>query len=163
MQKGFTLIELMITLVVLVVTLTIAVPSFVTWIRNNRVDTATRTLVGALQLARNEAVSRQSVITIDNGGNWTNGLTIYTDTDAAGNSLRVAVDTLIKDLSFSMDGITVNSNDDNNFISFTSSGLLNENGTRTIRLCQSSGEAQGSSVTINIAGRTTINTIGDCP
>ncbi|PCJ93919.1 MAG: hypothetical protein COA46_00590 [Porticoccaceae bacterium] len=164
MQKGFTLIELMVTLAVLVVTLSIGVPNFSIWIKNNRINESTRTLTSALQLARSEAVSRQSVITINSGGNWTNGLTIYTDTTPGGNTPITAGDTLIKDLDFSMNGITVNSDDVNDFVSFTSSGLLNEGGAqRTFRFCQSSGETEGTSVTINSVGRAAINTIDNCP
>lgn len=165
-QKGFTLIELMVTLVVLVIALTIGVPSFVTWIKNNRIDTATRTLAGALQLARNEAVSRQTVITVDSGGDWSNGLRIYTDTAANGNTAyNAAEDDLIKDLDFSMDGIrTTNAVDPLDYISFTSTGLLNEGGApRVITLCDDRGIAEGTAITLNIVGRTTIGAAGACP
>lgn len=165
MQKGFTLIELMVTLIVLVIALSIGVPSFIDWIKNNRIDAATRTLASALQVARNEAVSRQSVITVDSGGNWGNGLTIYTDTTPTGNTAQTAGDTLIKDLDFSMDGITADSMDGNdNFISFTSTGLLNEGvNQRVIAICDDRGVAEGSAITINVVGRTTIGTAGACP
>jgi len=141
------------------------VPNFVTWIKNNRIDTATRTLASALQVARNEAVSRQSVITVDSGGNWGNGLTIYTDITPTGNTAQTAVDTLIKDLNFSMDGITADSMDGNdNFISFTSTGLLNEGvNQRVIAICDDRGVAEGAAITINVVGRTTIGTAGACP
>ena len=92
MQKGFTLIELMVTLVVLVVALSIGIPNFSTWIKNNRIDASTRTLASALQIARSEAVSRQSVITIDSGGDWANGLTIYTDVAGVGNTAITAAE-----------------------------------------------------------------------
>ena len=164
-QTGFTLIELMVTLVVLVIALSIGVPSFVTWIKNNRIDTATRTLVSALQLARNEAVSRQTVITIDNEGNWNNGLMIFTDDAPNGNTnYNVAEDDLIKDLDFSMDGITANSLDaNNNFISFTSTGLLNEGGNqRVIAICDDRGAIEGTAITISVVGRTTIGNTAAC-
>lgn len=169
-QAGFTLIELMITLVVLVIALSIGVPSFVTWIENNRLNTATRTLAGALQVARSEAVSRQTVITIDSGGDWSNGLTMYTDTAAAGNTAFNAGDgdVLIKDLDYTMDGITINSNDGNNFISFNNSGRLSAVDASlltplTMTLCQTSGESDGFQITINTVGRASINNKDDCP
>ena len=163
-QAGFTLIELMITLVVLVIALSIGVPSFVDWIKSNRLDTATRTLTGAFQLARNEAVSRQTVITIDSGGNWNNGLTMYTDTAAAGNTAyNAAEDTLIKVLDYTMDGITIASTD-NNLLSFTSTGLLNEAANSLVMsLCLTSGESDGFQITINTVGRASINNKDDCP
>ena len=164
-QEGFTLIELMITLVVLVIALGIGLPSFATWIKNNRIDTATRTLAVALQLARNEAVSRQTVITVDSGGDWSNGLRIYTDTAANGNTAyNAAEDDLIKDLDFSMDGITVASLDgNNNYMSFTNTGLLNEGGNqRVMAICDDRGAAEGTAITINIVGRTTIGGTAAC-
>lgn len=168
MQKGFTLIELMVTLVVLVVSLSVGVPSFVTWIKNNRIDTATRTIAGALQLARNEAVSQQSVIsvspgTVDNPGSWTNGAHIYTDTGSLGTPYNAGTDTLLKNIDVDLSGIIITDNDSNNVISFRGSGLLNEGGAeRTITFCQSSGETDGTSVIINPAGRATINTVNNC-
>jgi len=159
-QKGFTLIELMITLIVLSIALTIAVPNFVTWIKNNRIDAATRNLTGVFQLARSEAISRQTVITVNSGGDWSDGLTIYTDTSPTGNTLyNAAEDSLIKSLDYSMDGITPASNDGNNFISFTSTGLLNEGlgNQRLIALCDDRGTDEGTLITLSTLGRATIS------
>ena len=163
-QTGFTLIELIITLIVLSILLTIAVPNYVTWIKNNRIDAATRNLTGAFQLARSEAVSRQIAITVNSGGNWSNGLTIYTDTTTTGNTTySSATDILIKNLDFSMEGITTSSNDGNNFISFTSTGLLNEGANqRLIAVCDDRGATQGTLITLNVVGRTTISGATTC-
>ena len=161
-QKGFTLIELMVSLIILSVLMAIAVPNFVDWIKNNRIDAATRNLTGAFQLARSEAVSRQTVITINSGGDWSDGLTIYTDTNPAGNTdYAAAQDSLIKSLDYSMDGITATSNDGDNFISFTSTGLLNEGplAQRRITICDDRDEAEGTLITLSTLGRATISSI----
>jgi len=171
MQKGFTIIELMLTMLVLVIVLSIGIPSFSTWIKDSRMDTGTREVASALKLARSEAASRQTIINVragtsGNPGNWANGVHIYTDVDVTGNTPYVAADTLIKDIDSVKDNITIASDDPNNIISFNSSGLLNEGGfgiQRTIRICQSTGEAAGNTVVVNSTGRTSITSITNCP
>lgn len=165
-QTGFTLIELMITLVVLVIALSLGVPSFVTWIQNNRLDTGTRSIAGVLQLARSEATSRQSIISVrpgttSNPGNWSNGTHIYTETGVAGSAYTAGTDTLIKDIDANMSGITITDNDPNNIITFLSTGALGAGVGTTITLCQSSGE-RDSTVTLSFIGRASINTF-TCP
>ena len=55
-QTGFTLIELMITLVVLAVVATIATPAIQQIIARSAVTSATNDLVSALQVARSQAI-----------------------------------------------------------------------------------------------------------
>ena len=56
--RGFTLVELAITLVVATVLLVIAVPSFRNITNANRLTTAANEMVGSLNLARMEAIKR---------------------------------------------------------------------------------------------------------
>jgi type IV fimbrial biogenesis protein FimT len=56
--RGFTLLELMVTIAVLAILATVGVPSFRDLIQNNRVTTQTNELVTALSFARTEAVKR---------------------------------------------------------------------------------------------------------
>jgi type IV fimbrial biogenesis protein FimT len=59
-QRGFTLVELMVTLAVLVVLLAVAVPSFRSITLSNRLTTNANELVGAIQTARMEAIKRNA-------------------------------------------------------------------------------------------------------
>lgn len=61
-SRGFTLVELMITLTVAVVLTVIAVPSFRNMINSNRLTTAANEMVGALNLARMEAIKRNGSV-----------------------------------------------------------------------------------------------------
>lgn len=61
--RGVTLIELMISIAVTAITLAMATPSFVRLIANNRVDSASNSLINTFQYARNTALrSGQQVI-----------------------------------------------------------------------------------------------------
>lgn len=70
-QQGVSLIELMIGLVVLGVLLALGVPSYATWIQNSQVRAAAESVANALQLARAEAVRRNSLVSFTlTGNNW---------------------------------------------------------------------------------------------
>lgn len=71
---GFSLIELMITLALLTIFIMLAVPSFTTWIMNTRIRTTAESIANGLQVARNEAVRRNTTVqfVLDAAGSgWT--------------------------------------------------------------------------------------------
>lgn len=59
-QKGFTLIELMIGLVILAILLSAGLPSFTQWIQNTHTRTGAESILNGLQLARSEAITRNA-------------------------------------------------------------------------------------------------------
>ena len=86
-QRGFTLIELMVTVTVLGVLLSLAVPSFAKLIAGNRITTQTNELISAFNLARSEAVRRGQAIAIrtdDDGIDFGKSWKVFTDSDADG-------------------------------------------------------------------------------
>jgi prepilin-type N-terminal cleavage/methylation domain len=63
-ESAFTLIELMVTIAVAAVVLTLGVPSFARVIERNQLSAYTNQLVSSMHFARSEAVRRNQPITI---------------------------------------------------------------------------------------------------
>jgi type IV fimbrial biogenesis protein FimT len=61
-SRGFTLVEIMVTMALFVVLLGLGVPAFATFILNAKVKNAAETSLAGLNLARGEAVSRNAVV-----------------------------------------------------------------------------------------------------
>lgn len=90
-EHGVTLIELMVTLTIAVVLLTIAVPSFVTFMKSNNLSSQANDLIASINYARSEAIKRGVSVTMcpsSNGtsclGTWSNGWLIFVDNDSSG-------------------------------------------------------------------------------
>lgn len=88
-SSGFTVVELMITLVIAAVLLTLAAPAFTDLIANNRMRAEVFALRGLLMEARSEAVTERNNVTVcssddgeDCGGSWNNGYIAFFDTNS---------------------------------------------------------------------------------
>ena len=87
--RGFTLIEVLVTMVVVMVLLLVAVPEYRRMTEDNRQVTAINKIVGDLNLARSEAVKRGRAVTLcgsTDGAtcdtlNWESGWIVFIDVD----------------------------------------------------------------------------------
>ncbi len=93
MEAGLTLVELLVTIAVLGVLLSIGIPAFGGLIQESRLTAATNRFVGALHATRSEAVHRNRRVTLCKSadavqcsatGGWQQGWIIFVDTVAAG-------------------------------------------------------------------------------
>jgi type IV fimbrial biogenesis protein FimT len=75
--RGFTLTEVMVALTVLIILTVVAIPSFHEILLAQAVRTASFDLFAGLLLARSEAVTRNTTVSmVPSGGNWSEGWTI---------------------------------------------------------------------------------------
>jgi len=148
-QRGFTILELMMTVTVAAILSTLAFPSFVTMTKNNRLTTQANDFILALNLTRSEAVKRgtSATITAETGG-WTNGWTVE---DAAGNDLRIG-DAL-------QNSMVLTNDNTNTVITYSSSGTAA--GTPTAApgnfdLCDDRTGEIGRQISISTTGRVSV-------
>ena len=80
-SKGFTLVELMVSIAIAVIIITIAIPSFTNFLRNSTVRTQANELAAVMQFARSEAIKRRTDIdvAVDNDGGMFIDVTQVTD------------------------------------------------------------------------------------
>lgn len=87
--RGFTLVEMMVTVGIAVILLGVAAPSFSSYIRSQRVKTAAIDINMALILARSEAIKRNNNVTLTPAtGGWINGWTISTTVGGTTTTIR---------------------------------------------------------------------------
>lgn len=63
-RNGFTMLELLVTMSILAISVTIAAPSFTNLIKETRTRAQVRDMVAALEIARSNAVMRRHTVTV---------------------------------------------------------------------------------------------------
>jgi type IV fimbrial biogenesis protein FimT len=156
-HQGFTLIELMVTLVVASILLGVMAPSFVDLIKNSRLTAQINELSAALNLSRSEAIKRGAVVTICSSndqsscsGSWQDGWIVFEDTD--GNDSVNGNDTLILVHGSLSESTTLNYTGGNK-IEHEASGFSNSGYAGTFRLCDDRGQSFVKGLVINFSGR----------
>lgn len=170
MQRGVTLIELLITVMILGVIMAIAAPKFSTQIANNRSVAASADFVEALANARSQARSRGGMVVLCPandagtacGESWNNGWLIATDTSATEADSSVSVGSVLSWINDVNKKTAISS--DHGFIRFTSKGFLAANSGSTADIVISLAGCEGPAarrVHIETSGITSVSKI-DC-
>lgn len=142
---GFTLIELMVTLAVVAITLAIGVPSFQSIVSDNRLSGAANGLIGAMNIARSEAIKRgRSVAITPTGTDWNEGGTVAVVTPAE----------TIKTFSATT-GITISMA--SAAYTFLPSGFISLAAAEELLVCDSARTGEtGRKITVAVSGRVSV-------
>jgi type IV fimbrial biogenesis protein FimT len=63
-QRGFNLIELMITIVILGILLMVGLPAYTDWMQNLKIRSAAESVQNGLQVARSTAIARNTQVSL---------------------------------------------------------------------------------------------------
>ncbi len=149
-HRGFTLIELMVTLCALAIMLTIAIPSFRTIILNNRINTSADSLVSTLNYARGIALNNNGNVGVcpfnaQNstacGSDWSVGWIVVTQPS-------VGAGILLKSQENGTAGPNITAN--NNTITFDARGLASSQ--TNFSLCDTRGSNFARSIEVMTTG-----------
>ena len=173
-ERGFTLIELMVTITVLAILTTVALPSFNSALISYRLTTISNTFVASAQLARSEAIKRNSRVTMCKSadgttctttGGWQQGWILFLDAD--NNAAKAVTEELIRTQNALPTNFVTTTGD--NYISFNSSGgselTTGAFQATTVTLCNSSGVTNSARLMVlNSAGRLRVQktTVATC-
>jgi type IV fimbrial biogenesis protein FimT len=165
-DTGFTLIDVIVALVVAGVLLTIAVPSMRDFIQDSRITTNTNEIVLSLSLARTQAVTRHTTVSLcasDDGidctaTDWELGWIVFTDNGVLG---AVDADDIVLHVQQALGGGGKLTGPD--LITYEDSGMLVaacENCTDGDYFSRGSGSTTARSSVGNIAGRMLLAILG---
>ncbi len=159
-QSGFNIIELMVVMAIITIMATVAIPGFMTMSRDNRLAVRHNDFLAALNLARNEALTRGRSVTICkwgvnddcNGRQWEDGWIVFADTDRDGIVDASEIIRIYPPLS---NNITLRgSNTAANQIVFNSQGMLPATGKLTF--CDSRGARHARGLILSRSGQARI-------
>ena len=132
-QTGFTLYELLITVLIVGVILTFAVPNLQDFVRNSRMTATANDLHSAFHLARSESSRAKTNITVcassnalaaaaDCGGTWDQGYIVFVD-DNGDLNRSGQTETVLRAHGAIADGVKMAVAGDATYFSFASTGL----------------------------------------
>jgi type IV fimbrial biogenesis protein FimT len=147
--KAFTLLEALITVAIVGILAAIALPSYNESIASSQMRSNAFKLVGALQLARVEAVKRGEHVIVApiTAGNWNAGIRVWVDEDRGGD--YDVAEFVIRTLD-ATEGTGAFTNASANIV-FLSTGFISS--ASTFGLCDSRTGETGRQISLLISGR----------
>ncbi len=163
-ERGFNIPEITITLGIIAIVLSTAVPSISSTIRNNRLTNHLNSVVADIHYARNEAAKRNVRVILCRSlypdatnpscsGDtqvWTSGYIIFADDgNNTNNVYNSGTDTLLRRGQPASSGVRLRTNAIwNHNLEFNSDGTTNEGGTAYMSICDSRGSEYGKQIVV---------------
>ena len=165
-ERGFTLVELLVTLAIAAILLGAALPSFRDMMTSNKIIAGVNDLVAAVHLAKNEATGRNASVNIDSlggAGDWSAGYRVYVDTDNSGD-YAANIDTDIRTIPGVSGDIVMFLTAPTPTISFGRTGVFSAGAAGAqvvVNICSDELEfSQERVLTVSVAGRVTVTRPG---
>jgi len=179
--RGFTIPEIFITLGVISILLSVAVPSVSSMIKDNRMATQLNRVVADIHFARSEAVKRDVRVIICRSSSpnastpecsgtaqvWDSGYIIFADDGTYSNNVyNSGTDVLLRRGQAALPGVKMRTTWSwNNNLEFNSNGSTNEGGAMAIMsFCDDRGKKRGRQIQVAANGipRLLANNISTC-
>jgi type IV fimbrial biogenesis protein FimT len=161
-QRGFTILELMMTIAVIAVIAGFAAPSFLASIRANRIVTDNNELISTLAFARSEAIKRGQRVTVcpsadqatcAASGGWEQGWIVFLDPTGIGT---VDAGEPVLRVWDALEGTTIRAAGSfSDWVSFVGSGetRATPNNSDSFYVCGSDGDtARGRTINVGLLG-----------
>ena len=156
-NSGFTLIEVLITALLIAIVMAVGVPSMSEFIKNDRLATQINTLVGHLSLARSTAVSRHQPVVVCASNDqatcssidWADGWIVFVDADASGD---VSLGDELLRVQQALEGDNTLDSTAGDIVIYDNRGFAPDS-TGVFALCDDRGDAHMKSITISNTGR----------
>jgi len=161
-QKGYTLIELMTTLAVAAVLISVAMPGMQSFRMNSRQSGKINEMISIMHLARNTAITTNSRVTLcssKDGSNcqsvaWDEGWIAFVDRDSDQN---VDDDETVLRVGTGVKGVTISSEEYSNYLMYRPNGrvmktAVNQNSGQ-FTICDRRGSQHGKAIMLDLSGR----------
>jgi len=158
-QTGFTLYELLMTMLIVGVVLTLGIPNFASFTQSSRITSTANDLHAAFQMSRSESARAKTNITICAsanafdaaaacGGTWEQGYIVFIDNDADLARTDVS-ETILRSHEPAAEGVSLAVENDATYFMYASSGMGRQdiNGNQSITrviICDERGTTETS-------------------
>jgi type IV fimbrial biogenesis protein FimT len=179
-KSGFTLIELMVTVAIAGIVLSIGIPSFKESIRSSRLTATANELISALNLSKSEAIKRGVQVTMRRKGatskHWEDGWDVFVDSDGSnafnddGDATLCETnadgspkeDCLLRTYDALPIGLTLitGASSFKDYAAYLPTGRSKGNAGDRFRLCQNNDIASSREIILNTVGRAYVKSPG---